>query len=482
MKQHLKNICTWAALALPLLGLVGCNDWLDVQPRSQVEDTELFETESGYKEALAGTYSSMVNTGTYTKELTFGFIGVLGQEWDYFYASQYDDAKAYNYDASIPTGYIRSIWSTNYSGIANVNNLLAHIDDNLGLFSTGNHDVIKGEALALRAFLHFDLLRCFGVSYAVNPNQPAIPYSTALSYRVFPQLTVHEVAEAVLADLLAAEALLAGSDPIVTGREITESVDNGYLLHRQLHLNYYAVKGLEARVYMWMGEYDKALQAAKVVIDSNKFPWADVANLQAGYDRCLATEHLFALNNLTLKADIADKFFSDDSQYSFAVTRDQLLDYFGNATQDYRYTFLFKSGTATHANNRYLMKYDDSASNDTYYRYKMPLITIGEMYLIKSEVEYRQGDTDAARATLNDLRVARNLPAYGTTDFPTDYYLELVHEYRRELLGEGQLFFLYKRLNRSTILYSDVDAVQEKVYTFPLPITETESAQREANK
>ena len=96
-----------------------------------------------------------------------------------------------------------------------------------------------------------------------------------------------------------------------------------------------------------------------MVIDSNKFPWADVANLQAGYDRCLATEHLFALNNLTLKADIADKFFSDDSQYSFAVTRDQLLDYFGNATQDYRYTFLFKSGTATHANNRYLTKYDD---------------------------------------------------------------------------------------------------------------------------
>ena len=457
-----------------------CNDWLDVQPRSQVEDTELFKTEGGYKEALAGVYSSMVSTKTYTKEMTYGFLGVLGQEWDFYYSSQYDDAAAYNYDAAMPTSYIRNIWANSYSGIANVNNLLAHVDNSPGLFSKDNHHVIKGEALALRAFLHFDLLRCFGVSYAVNPDQPAIPYSTKLTYRVFPQLTVHEVAEKVIADLLAAEELLQTSDPIVTGREITESIDNGYLLNRQMHLNYYAVKGLEARVYLWMGEYDKALEAANIVIDSGKFTWAKVSNLQAAYDRCLADEHLFGLNNLTMTADIADEFFSDGSQYSFAVTRDRLLDYFDNATQDYRYTFLFKSGSATHANNRYLMKYDEPSGSGTYYKYKMPLLRFSEMYLIKSEIEYRNGDTDAAKATLNTLRVARNLPAL--QDLPTDYYLELIREYRREFLGEGQLFFLYKRLNRPVILYSNVDAVEEKVYTFPLPITETESAQREANK
>jgi len=460
--------------------LTGCNKWLDVQPRSQVEDTELFSTESGYKEALAGIYSSMVSAKTYAKELTYGFLGILGQEWDFYYAAQYDDAAAYNYDASYPTASIRDIWANNYSGIANANNLLAHIDDDVRLFSADNHDVIKGEALALRAFLHFDLLRCFGVSYEVNPRQPAIPYSTALSYRVFPQLTVEQVAQAVEQDLLAAEALLRTSDPLVTGREITEATDNGYLLNRQLHLNYYAVKALQARLYMWTHQFDKALAAADIVIGSDLFPWATVANMQAGYDRNMATEHLFALNNLTLTADVADRYFSDDSQYSFAVTRDRLLAYFDNATQDYRYTFLFKSGSATHANNRYLMKYDDASGSNTYYKYKMPLIRLSEMFLIKSEVEYRQGDIDAARTTLNRLRVARNLPAID--ELPADFYLTLIQEYRREFIGEGQLFFLYKRLNRPAILYADIDAVAEKAYTFPLPITETESAQREDNK
>ncbi|MBR3513545.1 MAG: RagB/SusD family nutrient uptake outer membrane protein [Bacteroidaceae bacterium] len=469
-----------SSFLLLLFLFTSCNDWLNVQPRSQVEDTELFTTEGGFKEALAGVYSSMVSSSTYAKEMTYGFMAVLGHEWDYYYSSQYDDVAAFNYDASYPTNYIRQIWANSYSGIANVNNLLGHIDENPRLFSADNHDVIKGEALALRAFLHFDLLRCFGVSYAVNPDQPSIPYSTALSYRVFPQLTVAEAAGRVLADLQEAEALLQGADPIVTGREVTESTDNGYLLNRQLHLNYYAVKGLQARVLMWMGRYDEALQAANVVIQSEQFAWADVASLQSGADRCLATEHLFALNNLTMQADVSDLYFDDGSQYSFAVTRDRLLDYFDNATQDYRYTFLFKSGTATHANNRYLMKYDAPSGSAVYYNYKMPLIRLSEMYLIRSEVQYRQGDADAARATLNTLRVARNLPALN--ELPADYYTELVREYRREFMGEGQLFFLYKRLNRSTILFAEVDAVAEKVYTFPLPITETEAAQREANK
>ena len=467
-------------LSVAAVAMTACNDWLDVQPRSQVEDTEMFKSESGYKEALAGVYSSMVSSSTYTKDLTFGFIGVLGQEWDYYYSAQYDDAAKYDYEAAYPTNFIRSIWQRNYEGIANANNLLKHIDDNTKLFSADNHDIIKGEALALRAFLHFDLLRCFGVSYAVNPDKPSIPYSTALSYRVFPQLTVHEVAEKVIEDLIEAEQLLVAADPIVTGREITESVDNGYLINRQMHLNYFAVKALQARVYMWMGEYDKAQQAADVVINSNQFTWATVANLQQGYDRSMASEQLFALNNLTIKADVADLYFADDSQYSFAVTRDRLLEYFENATQDYRYTFLFKSGTATHANNRYLTKYDQPAGNNTYYMYKMPLIRIAEMYLIKSEAQFRLNNKDAALATINALRQARNLPALA--EWPADFDLAIIQEYRRELIGEGQLFFLYKRLNRPMIQYSDVSVAETKAYTFPLPITETEAAQREDNR
>ena len=199
MKRFLLLFCLLAVL------LTACNKWLDVQPRSQVEDTELFETESGYKETLAGVYSSMVSSTTYAKEMTYGFMGVLGQEWDFYYAAQYDDAAAYKYDAAFPTSTLRSIWSNSYSGIANVNNLLAHIDDNTSLFSKDNHGVIKGEAYALRAFLHFDLMRLFACAPAMDNNAPGVPYVTEYATDVVAQKPVGETMQLIVSDLLAAK-------------------------------------------------------------------------------------------------------------------------------------------------------------------------------------------------------------------------------------------------------------------------------------
>jgi hypothetical protein len=108
----------------------------------------------------------------------------------------------------------------------------------------------------------------------------------------------------------------------------------------------------------------------------------------------------------------------------------------------------------------------------------MPLIRFSEMLLIKSEVNYRLSGTGLDE--LNELRAARNVAQLET--LPDDYYDELIREYRREFLGEGQFFFLLKRLNRATIPNSDVDPITQKVYTFPLPISETEVAQREDNR
>ena len=35
----------------------GCNDWLDVQPKSQVKEEDLFSSESGFRDALTGIYA-----------------------------------------------------------------------------------------------------------------------------------------------------------------------------------------------------------------------------------------------------------------------------------------------------------------------------------------------------------------------------------------------------------------------------------------
>ncbi len=459
--------------------LTACDDWLDVKPKSQVEDSELFESETGFKEALAGVYSSMVNENTYSKELIFGAMGVLGHEWD-GYPAQYESIADYDYSVANSENIIRGIWEKSYNSIANVNNLLNHIEGSENLFFNNNYSIIKGEALALRAFLHFDLLRCFGVSYAVNNNMPSIPYCTGLTYRVFPQLSVKEVAESIEKDLLEAEKLLK-VDPILTGEEITELVDNGYLLNRQIHMNYYAVKGLQARLYMWMQKYSEAKACAETIINSEKFTWATEANMNMEVDLSLVTEQVFALQNVNL-SQLNDTYFNlETASNTFSISFAAFQELYERETLEYRYVHLFEAGKGDQEGQMYIEKFKvtDQQTED-YYKNKISLIRLAEIYFIKAECEYRENNVDAYK-TLNEVRSARNLTTLYKAN-PTNFYEELVREYRKDLVGEGQVFFLCKRLNLPSIVGSSVDMIGAKAYTFPLPISETDAAQRKDNR
>ena len=39
-----------------IFAFIGCNDWLDVSPKTEVKETDLFAKESGFKTALLGAY------------------------------------------------------------------------------------------------------------------------------------------------------------------------------------------------------------------------------------------------------------------------------------------------------------------------------------------------------------------------------------------------------------------------------------------
>ena len=458
------------------LGSVSCNKWLDVQPQSQIKDTEMFTTESGYKEALAGVYTLLVKESLYTNELRFGMMGVLAQEWE-SHNSTYNDDAAYDYDATYPKNRILSIWRGMYTAIANDNKLLESIDENKDVFSGVNYDVIKGEALALRAFIHFDLLRMFGANYQIEPTKPSIPYVTAYSPKQTVQYTVYEVLMKCLADLREALTYLQ-KDPIYTGQEITQLVDNGYLLNRQLHLNYYAVEGLLARICLYMGDYDSARDYARDVIESGKFSFTPQSDLLSGTDYTGAPEHLFAID-VADQESIAETYFSLEGGSSvFSMSYSALLSLYENNTDDYRYLYLFTSGTGASLDRRYLAKYNTTSSSDTYYMNKMVMLKLSEMYYILAECQNNSGES--TKAALNAVRKARGLNELSRD--PSDFRTVMTAEFRKEFIGEGQLFFYYKRLNVANIAGSDKNLVDVKGYTFPIPDSEVDAANREPNR
>ncbi|MDR2130819.1 MAG: RagB/SusD family nutrient uptake outer membrane protein [Odoribacteraceae bacterium] len=458
-----------------LLAFSSCSRWLDVEPRSQIKDKELFSTEAGFKEALAGVYALLTTEALYVKEMRFGMMGVLAREWDQQNTS-YEDEKTYNYEGTNPTNRIESIWQGMYTAIANTNVILEVIDRDKKLFTGPNHAIIKGEALALRAFIHFDLLRCFGASYEAGESRPSIPYVTRYTHLQSPQLTVKEVVDRVLVDLDSA-AIYLQADPLYTRKEVTEQDDNGYLINRQLHLNYYAVKGLMARVYLYKKAYREAAACAREVILSGLFPWVTQQDLINGVDYTGASEQLWGLdvNNLTAVAEAC--FSTTAGNNVFSLKQASLLSYYENSTDDYRYLYLYTSGTGANASSRYPAKYNPSSIDDIYYANKMVMIKIAEMYYILAEAQYHE--TEEYLSALNAVRVARGVSELTSV---TDFTATLTTEIRKEFIGEGQLFFFYKRKNMENILNSDINPVEVKGYIFPIPQSEHEATERENNR
>ena len=187
-------------IVIILVGIIfiGCENWFDVSPKTEIKAEDMFEDERGFMDALTGAYSLMTKDELYGQELTMGFVEVLGQTYDGLSSSvtsPYLDAFNFNYGVVSEERRLEKIWKGQYNVIMNLNAMLSYVDKQKHVFSKGNYELIKGEALALRGFLHFDLLRLFAPAPVTGKVQNAIPYVDKYSNQAFPQLTIEQVVE-----------------------------------------------------------------------------------------------------------------------------------------------------------------------------------------------------------------------------------------------------------------------------------------------
>ena len=479
MKKNIYRLRVVCAVMLALFCTTSCNDWLEVKPKTEEEADKLFSTLDGFKSALAGVYIGMSQTELYGREMTFGMVGVLGQEWgsgsdlgnQY---SAYSYLLNYNYEQVVSKALIDAVWNKMYEGIANVNTLIQYSDlkrEVLGDY----YGVVRGEALALRAYMHFDLLRLFAPYDFSAEAKVAIPYVLEAKPAIAPQLTPTKFVEYALKDVEAALELLK-SDPILTGEDVS-GVDNGYLANRNFHLNYYAVLGLKARICLYAKDMASAYSAANEVILAQQqkglFPWvktADITTTEANLrDRTFSSEHLFAFNTTKLEEYIKGYFREASLPLMERLMPGELYE-----ADDYR-TALYEtySGFANVLTKFWQMDkaYVQGQGYVTPKRNRMPAIRIAEMYYIAAEA-LKESNIGEALEMLNTLRVHRGLMKLENLD-KDQLQEELEREYYREFIGEGQVFFYHKRMNTSII------ATANAVYVLPMPDDEIDLGQRE---
>ncbi len=488
MKRLFISMCLLAFLS-------SCNSWLDVQPDASVGKEELFNTESGFFEALNGVYTRCVQGDLYGLEFSVGLPEAMAQNYS---------NSVYDY-----TGYLKTsifdftdinfrnrrdgIWTAAYHAITNCNLILENIDQKKELFHTHNYEIIKGEALALRAYLHFDVLRFFASPYLTGANEEAIPYVDTYSNRVTSLSTVREIINKVLEDLNQAKELLKQHDPIIEknyqvgfpGEEgaTEESSTELFLQNRRHRLNYYAVCGTLARVYLYQQEYTQALSNALEVIDAEKFVWVNPEEfLEADItkqDRIMYKELVFGWDITQRETDLRDKFNTVTTGFymneSYARS---LYEVAGVGAEDYRFKAWFILSALTGNEPCYqIRKYLQDEDQNLHYL-MMPGIRLSEMYYIAAECVYPTNPGDAWDY-FNTVRYHRGIGVVLSENSGTDFIQEILKEYRKETYAEGQLYFNYKRLNQSIVNESNlVYPAGASIFRIPLPENELEFGNR----
>lgn len=462
------------------VALVSCKKWLDVNPKTQIRESVLLSDEQGFKDALTGVYLKMGGSDTYGRNLTMGFLDALAQRYTVSATSHifYQSAYKFNYTDASAKNYISAIWGGLYATVANVDNILTQIDEKKSVFTANNYNQVKGEALALRALLHFDVLRMFGVAPAVDMERKSIPYVTRFGVEVYPLLTVNAAIDSCLKDLSEAEQLLANDKAV----RVQYSQDP-FLSYTRNHLNYWAVKGLQARVYLYKGDKTNAMAAAQEVINNkgDRFPFVSATQAAAtsNRDRLYTTEHLFALYAYKLK-DYTEAYTKTSTANGTPTTVTSSTNYntlyetSSGGSSDIRYNYLFTAYSSSYATSKYWQDNIAEGSGFDYLRNLVPVIRLSEVYYIAAECA---ATTEEGVAYLNTIRANRGLGALAVTISATTLTAEILKEYKKEFYAEGQLFYYFKRKNAAKIDGNSL-AATEAVYVLPMPDNEVEFANR----
>lgn len=479
----MKRVFSYISALLLALMLSGCGGWLEVQPYDTISEERIL-TEDGYKLLLNGIYIELCDDNMYGSALGCGMLEMMGGAYeigsDANVWGNFADLRTYDYGTDYWRSRLDAVWNSTYALILDCNKILDNIGYDKELFHGDNYKIIKGEALALRAMLHFDMFRLF--ASATDLSRPSIPYYNAVTTTPNSILSGEQALAMVIDDLTKARILLGECDPVLTeGRLFTPAPDgDNFLRYRPLRLNYYAVTALLARAEMWRNGWEPALGYAREVLDAVErgvFPSVgrgSVIVTSGSPDRIFSTEVLFALSHSSRNSLFTNWFSPVRTTYVLRMESNLIENVIyggGSLTGGYQDDWRNRARWSSSGNRRYFYSYSDLAGAEGSVENTMiPLVRTGEMYLIAAEASNRiHGDDIHGAAYLNALRSARGISE--TLSAADDEMI--TYEYIRELYAEGQLFFMYKRRNLPVIWGQNSRvAASEDIFVLPLPDSE----------
>lgn len=414
----MKKTSIFLALAL----LWSCN-FLEERSPNDIAADEAITDGASAEAAVLGLYSAMQQPGYYGESYLLACEG----HTDNAVTGGYQALSLDQLGNRAVTGVnviIEELWTSVYRVIANCNYLLD------GLTKVEDLDPVakkhlEGQARAIRALAHFDLLRYFGEHWNSNSafGVPLVQSVQKISDRPS-RASVAATYQFVLSELNIAAGLLDKEQKDI-----------------QL-VNVNTVNALLARVYLYQKDMAKAADFAGRVIASGDFALLEAASYPDVFRTRQSPESVFELafdaqnrsgyNGATYSRDDAIR---PELNY---LAAESLKAFFNARPGDVRASLLnFEVGKndATILPDGRTQKYRGEANKDN----PAYIVRLAEMYLIRAEARGRA----SGLPDLNELRTRRGLPALAASDIASDaaWQRALLDERRAELNFEGHRYF-----------------------------------------
>jgi len=356
----------------------------------------------------------------------------MSSGWTQIYTLGYDSESNTYFD----------IWDKCYQTIMRCNTLIENIEK---LEITNSSDIVtkndyKGQAYAVRALNFFDLARMYGYPYmkdnGASLGAVLITEIVSASDAKKERSTVAETYEQALSDLELASSLLS------------KSKNPG-------HFNYWSAKLLQARVWLYKGDWDKAYNAAKEVIDQSPYSlvpndkYLDYWKEEAGAETLL---ELFVNTQSTIDDDggyvsmYHNLWHGDVSAGASLIPTISWINLIQSEPGDIRAQFI-RTDSKYEASKAWLCKFP--GTNGDNFRLNNPrILRLAEAYLIAAEGALK-GSAGISQASyyLNAIRRRAN-PSVSDV-FATDDLIQI--ERRKEFIGEGHRFFDQMRTGGSIV-------------------------------
>lgn len=249
-----KLIYTISLIALITALLSACKKYLTVNPQGQITGSEISTDPNAAKNLVTGIYNVFYMGGFDPDIDSFQFVimtDIASDDADKGSSpNDYGDAlQIDNLQTPASNGVVNNVWTGYYKGIARANQALGQLQN--AQFDAKTKNTLIGEAKFLRALFYFNMVRFFG-GVPLLDKVPTASEANSAKYQT--RASADSVYKFIISDLDFAVANLPDKGATDIGRATLS-----------------AAQSLEAKVYLYMKNYQKAYDLSQAVITGGKY-------------------------------------------------------------------------------------------------------------------------------------------------------------------------------------------------------------------